>query len=166
MRLVPLCWILLMETESSPPDPPTPPPLYHYHYQVMGGRSSSSFQDYHTLCVQALTEIRKHAEAVIILMEIMTHKSSFPAFRSVRGAYLEEEERGFRGVGGREGRGREGKRDGVRGEKVHYPSSALCGKISSNLVHCQCMFLSSSHSHYRPHLSSYSSYTLHIRTAQ
>ena len=52
-------------------------------HQVMGGRSSSFFSDYTTLCVQALTEIRKHSEAVIILMEIMTHKSSFPAFRSV-----------------------------------------------------------------------------------
>ena len=50
----------------------------------MGGRSSSFFTDYATLCTQALTEIRKHAEAVIILMEIMTHKSSFPAFRSVK----------------------------------------------------------------------------------
>jgi hypothetical protein len=151
-----------METKSSPA-PPTPPPLYHY--QVMGGRSSSFFQDYHTLCVQALTEIRKHAEAVIILMEIMTHKSSFPAFRSVRGAYLEGEERGFREEGGREGRGREGKRDGGRGERVHSPSTAICGTISYDLVHCQCMSLSSLYSH-RSHLSNSSSYALHIRTAQ
>jgi hypothetical protein len=113
----------VLETNRSPPPPTLHPPLRHYE-QVMGGRSSSFFQDYHTLCVQALTEIRKHAEAVIILMEIMTHKSSFPAFRLVPGACLEGAERGFRGDG-------EGGREGTS------PSTVLCGTIKSELVHSQ-----------------------------
>lgn len=49
--------------------------------KVMGGRASSYFTDYKALCKSALIEVRKHSEAVVIMMEIMTYKSSFPAFR-------------------------------------------------------------------------------------
>jgi hypothetical protein len=49
----------------------------------MGGRKSPDFAEYVNQCKQALLVARKHAKQVRSLMEIMTHHSSFPAFRYV-----------------------------------------------------------------------------------
>lgn len=47
----------------------------------MGGRLSPYFKKYKQLCVDALLEARKHADELIALMEIMSFKSNYPAFK-------------------------------------------------------------------------------------
>lgn len=48
---------------------------------VVGGRDSAYFREYTELCVQALQVARTHAEPITLLMEIMSHRSNFPAFK-------------------------------------------------------------------------------------
>ena len=48
---------------------------------VMGGLRSAYFEDYVSRCTAALKEARRHAEAVCVLMEIMSYKSNYPALR-------------------------------------------------------------------------------------
>ena len=54
----------------------------------MGGPKSADFAEYKRQCVQALLVARKHAKQVKALMEIMTHNSSYPAFRYVLFYYV------------------------------------------------------------------------------
>jgi len=48
---------------------------------VMGGLNSPHYLEYQDLCVRALAAARKESEGAVALMEILTHKSNFPAFR-------------------------------------------------------------------------------------
>lgn len=48
---------------------------------VMGGLSSPYYADYVSLCVEALSCARKCSKAAVVMMEILTYKSNFPAFR-------------------------------------------------------------------------------------
>jgi len=47
----------------------------------MGGMNSSLFQQYERLCYDALVVAREHVEEVLCLMEILTHRSNYPAFK-------------------------------------------------------------------------------------
>eukprot|EP01038_Epipyxis_sp_PR26KG_P015739 gene15739-21306_t len=48
---------------------------------VMGGRTSPDYELYSKLCLDALLVARKHEKQVSTLMEIMTFKSNYPAFK-------------------------------------------------------------------------------------
>jgi hypothetical protein len=50
--------------------------------QVMGGVNSPYFEKYVNLTTEAFKVARKHTSDIISLMEIMSHKSCYPAFRS------------------------------------------------------------------------------------
>ena len=47
----------------------------------MGGRDSEYYREYTSLCVDALRVARTHAEPITWLMEIMSHRSNYPAFK-------------------------------------------------------------------------------------
>lgn len=47
----------------------------------MGGYQSPLFKDYRQRCIQAFNVARRHAKAVLTLMEIMQAHSNYPAFR-------------------------------------------------------------------------------------
>lgn len=47
---------------------------------VMGGKRSAEFVEYRRLCAKALLSARKHATALIGLMEIMAFESEYPSF--------------------------------------------------------------------------------------
>lgn len=49
--------------------------------EVMGGYQSPLFKDYRQRCIQAFNVARRHAKAVLTLMEIMQAHSNYPAFR-------------------------------------------------------------------------------------
>ena len=48
---------------------------------VMGGLNSSLFGQFENLCYEALVVAREHVEEVICLMDILTYKSNYPAFK-------------------------------------------------------------------------------------
>ena len=48
---------------------------------VMGGKTSTIFEDYRKRCIQALTVARRHAREVTVLMEVMQAHSNYPAFK-------------------------------------------------------------------------------------
>lgn len=49
--------------------------------EVMGGLKSPYYAEYASLCTQALLCARKSSQDAVSLMEILTYKSNFPAFR-------------------------------------------------------------------------------------
>jgi phosphatidylinositol 4-kinase B len=48
---------------------------------VMGGVRSHYYEEYVSRCIMALKEARRHAEQMCVLMETMSYKSNYPAFR-------------------------------------------------------------------------------------
>jgi phosphatidylinositol kinase/protein kinase (PI-3 family) len=51
--------------------------------EVMGGWDSSYFQLYVNLTTEAFRAVRRHTNDICKLMEIMSHMSCYPAFKSV-----------------------------------------------------------------------------------
>jgi phosphatidylinositol kinase/protein kinase (PI-3 family) len=49
--------------------------------QVMGGPDSAYFEEYKRRCISAFKVARSQAAFVVMLLELMTFKSNFPAFK-------------------------------------------------------------------------------------
>jgi phosphatidylinositol kinase/protein kinase (PI-3 family) len=52
-------------------------------FKVMGGWDSPYFQLYANLTTEAFRAVRRHTDDICKLMEIMSHMSCYPAFKSV-----------------------------------------------------------------------------------
>lgn len=47
----------------------------------MGGLNGAAFVHYKKLCCDCLLEARKHVDEIIVMIEVMTFHSQYPAFK-------------------------------------------------------------------------------------
>jgi phosphatidylinositol 4-kinase len=62
--------------------------LTQEYIDVLGGIGSPGFEDFKTLCKQAFQALRKHAEKVVMLVEVMGRGSKMPCFASGMGTVV------------------------------------------------------------------------------